>query len=100
MFCHVLSDLCLLDSTNPTNVYNDNHGSIDWPNSFSTKGMRHVNIHENAIREAHQHIEVSILHIPGTANPVDLFIKEFKSDCTFRHLRDLALFYSSSFKTD
>ncbi len=68
MFCHVLSDLGLLDSTIPTNVYNDNHGSVDWSNSFSTKGMRHVNI---------------LLHIPGTANPVDLFIKEFKSDFTF-----------------
>jgi hypothetical protein len=99
MFRHVLFDLNLLDSTIPTNVYNDNRGSVDWSNSFSTKGMRHVNIRENAIREARQLNEVSILHIPGAANPADLFTKEFKSDCTFRHLRDLTLFYPSSFRT-
>jgi hypothetical protein len=100
MFRHVLFDLNLLDSTIPTNVYNDNQGSVNWSNSFSTKGMRHVNIREIAIREARQLNEVSIIHIPGTANPADLFTKEFKSDCTFCYLRDLTLFYPSSFQTD
>jgi hypothetical protein len=51
------------------------------------KGMRHVNIHENTIREAHIMNEVAILHIPGASNPAELFTKEFKSDSTFRHLR-------------
>ena len=52
MFRHLLFDLSLLDATIPTNVYNDNCGSVDWSNSFSTKWMRHVNIRENAVREA------------------------------------------------
>ncbi len=51
MFCHILSDLHLLDISLPTPVYNDNRGAVDWSNSFSTKGMRHVDIRENAIRE-------------------------------------------------
>ncbi len=99
MFRNILSDLYLLDSSSPTPVYNDNCGSVDWSNSSSTKGMRHVNIHENAIHEARLFNDVSILHIPGTANPADLFTKEFKSDVTFRSLRSLILFYPSSFKS-
>jgi hypothetical protein len=96
MFRHILADLNLLDPTSPTPVYNDNRGSVDWSNSSSTKGMRHVNIRENAIREARLFNEISILHIAGKANPADLFTKEFKSDSTFRSLRSLILFYPSS----
>ncbi len=98
MFRHLLTDLQLLDTSIPTNVYNDNRGSVDWSNSFSTKGMRHVNICENAVREARVLNEVAILHIPGASNPADLFTKQFKSDSTFRHLRNLTLFYPSSMK--
>jgi hypothetical protein len=98
MFRHLLFELNLLDATIPTDVYNDNRGSVDWSNSFSTKGMRHVNIHENAVREASIHNDVAILHIPGSANPADLFTKEFKSDSVFWQLRGLTLFYPSSFK--
>jgi hypothetical protein len=83
MFRHVLSDLDLLDISIPTNVYNYNRDSTDWSNSFSFKGMH---IHENAVCEAHLLYLVSILHIPGNANPADLFTKEFNSDCTFRYL--------------
>jgi hypothetical protein len=61
MFRHVLDDLNLLDPSIPTNVYNDNRGAVDWCNSFSTKGTRHVNIRENAIREARLLYEISIL---------------------------------------
>ena len=90
MFRHILSDLGLLDETLPTKVFNDNKGFIDWSNSFSTKGMRHVNIRENAIREAiHEFKEITISHIPGTCNPSDIFTKEFKSDVVFRSLRGL-----------
>jgi hypothetical protein len=100
MFRHVLDDLHLLDSSLPTNVYNDNRGAVDWSKSFSTKGMRHVNIRENAIREARLLNEISIHHIPGSSNPADIFTKEFKSDPTFKQLRSLILFYPSSFKKD
>jgi hypothetical protein len=84
----------------PQQYYNDNHGTVDWSNSFRTKGMCHVNIWENVVREAHMLNEVSIHHIPGLHNPADLFTKEFKSDSTFWTLHNLTLFYPSSFKTD
>ncbi len=97
-FCHTLDDLQLLDSSIPTNVYNDNRGSVHWSNSFGTQGMHHVNTRENAIREARLMNEVVILHLPGAHNSSDLFTKEFKSDSTFRNMRNLTLFYPSSFK--
>jgi hypothetical protein len=100
MFHHAMSDLHLLDCSSPTNIYNDNHGAIDWSNTFCTKGMYHMNIRENAVREAQVMNEVSIHHIPGSHNPADLFTKEFKSDLTFRTLRNLTLFYPSSFKAN
>jgi hypothetical protein len=86
MFRHVLSDIQLLDLSLPTRIYHDNRGCVDWSNSLSTKGMRHVDIRENAVREARLLGEVSIHHIPGASNPVDLFTKEFKSESTFRSL--------------
>jgi hypothetical protein len=96
MFHHILTDLAIAP-THPTPIYNDNRGAVEWSNSFSTKGMRHLNIRENAVREAQQLQEVSISHIPGTYNPADIFTKELKSDCTFRSLRSLLLFPPSSF---
>jgi hypothetical protein len=96
MFRNILSDLNLGPST-PTPIYNDNHGAVEWSHSFSTKGMCHLNIRENAVWETQQLQEVSISHISGTCNPADIFTKEFKSDCTFRSLQDLLLYPSSSF---
>jgi hypothetical protein len=85
MFRHILTDLGLAPHQ-PTPLYNDNRGAVEWSNSFSTKGMCHLNIRENAVREAQLMQEVFISHISGTCNPADIFTKEFKSDCTFRSL--------------
>jgi hypothetical protein len=95
MFRHNLTDLHLAPST-LTPIYNDNRGAVEWSNSFSTKGMRHLNIRENAVREAQQLAEVSIAYISGTCNPADIFTKEFKSDCSFLSLRNSLLYPSSS----
>jgi hypothetical protein len=100
MFRHTLHDLDLLDLSTPSNGFNDNHGAVDWSNSFSMKGMRHVNIRENAVREARVNNEVSIQHIPGPSNPADMFSKEFKSNSTFRTFQGLTLFYPSSLQKD
>ncbi len=97
MFHNMLSDLNLCPIT-PIPVYNDNRGAVDRSHSFSTKGMRHLNIRENAIHEAQILQEVSIGHISGKCNPADIFTKEFKSDCTFCSLHDLLLFPCSAFQ--
>jgi len=75
------SDLNL--ASKPAPIYNDNCGAVEWSHSFSTKGMHHLNIRENAVREAQQLQEVSISHILGTCNSADIFTKEFKLDSTF-----------------
>ena len=94
MFRHLLSDLQLIDTSIPTPLYNDNNGAVNWSKTTSTKGMRHVNMQENVVRESfHEFGDIAIFHIPGTANPADIFTKEFKSSETFRLIRDVLLCY-------
>jgi hypothetical protein len=52
MFRNVLGDLGLINLQDATTIYNDNRGAVDWSNTTSTKGMRHVNIRENCVCEA------------------------------------------------
>jgi len=93
MFRNILDELQMINLSQATAIYNDNQGAVNWSNTSSNKGMRHVNIRENAIREAiHEFKEINISHIPGTCNPSDIFTKEFKSDVVFRSLRGLLLF--------
>ena len=93
MFRNVLGELDLINLSHPTPIFNDNQGAVNWSNTSSTKGMRHVNIRENAVREAiHEFHEVTVSHIPGPCNPSDIFTKEFKSELVFRTLRGLLLF--------
>jgi hypothetical protein len=63
--------------------------AVMWSNSTSNKAMHHVNIRENAAREAvHKHKEVTIKHIGSKVNPSNLFSKEHKSDEIYRSIRD------------
>ena len=72
---NILSDLNLRPPT-PTPIYNDNQAAVLWSKTSSTKGMRHYNIRENAIREAiHEFKEITVLHIGGKVNPSDLLTK-------------------------
>jgi hypothetical protein len=83
-FRHVLGDLGLISLSHPTPVFNDNRGAVDWSKTTSTRGLRHVNIQENVVRESiHTFHEVDVSHIAGPCNPADIFTKEFKSDQTF-----------------
>jgi hypothetical protein len=90
MFRNILTNLGLAPNK-PAPLYNDNRDAVEWSNSFITKGMRHLKIRENVVREAQLMQEVLISHISGTCNPGDIFTKEFKSDCTFGSLTDLLL---------
>jgi hypothetical protein len=72
-------------------------GVQDYGFYGSTKGMRHVNIRENCVREAiHEFHEIQISHIPGKHNPSDIFTKEHKDVSTFIALRDTLLRRSPS----
>jgi hypothetical protein len=76
---NLMNDLHLSDCKTPTPViYNDNQGYADWSTSTLVKNIRHLNIRENAVREAVHHKEIDLEHTPGIWNPADLFNKEYK----------------------
>ena len=49
-----------------------------WSHTLSTKGLRHIQIHENAVREQVQSGHIEVKHIAGDINLSDLFTKEDK----------------------
>jgi len=57
----------------PTKVYNDNAACVCWAQTMTTKGLRHIQIRENAVREAVQRGDITV-----ELNLADLFTKEDK----------------------
>ena len=88
---HLTEQLGLRDSSDPIPVLNDNKGSVDWVNNggVATKKLRHANIREARVAEAHTFGEVNVYWIPGKDNPADLYTKEHKDLAQFEKLRDL-----------
>lgn len=90
LVCNVLSDLSLLGNQ-PTPIYNHNITTMNWSNSTSHKAMCHINIQQSADQEEaiNVHKEISVKeHISGKVFPLDLFIKEHKSDEILRVICD------------
>eukprot|EP00957_Ditylum_brightwellii_P089164 6790438-Ditylum_brightwellii.AAC.1 len=55
---------------------------------MTTKGLRHIQMRENAIRECVQQGFVTIKHVNGKINLADIFTKEDKDVAHFLILRD------------
>jgi len=91
-------DMNLPDIMDPTTVYNDNQACVDWSSSVTTKGIKHVNLRENRVREAQVAGHVHVRHIPGVINSADIFTKELKDSAHFRRLRDSFMVSRSNFK--
>ena len=87
----------LPDITQPTDVYNDNQACVDRSSTVTTKGIKHVNLHENRVREAQVDGQIQVKHIPGIINSADIFTKELKDSAHFCRLRDS--FMVSSFNS-
>ena len=85
---HIIQDLELEQMLlhDKTKIFNDNMACVLWSKNTTTKGLRHLQIRENAIRENKKSIE--ILHICGKVNPADMFSKEDKDPEHFIRLRD------------
>ena len=64
-------------------VFNYNNACICWSKSTTTKGLRHMLIRENAIRESVQNKIVFLHHIDGLFDIADIFTKELKDTATF-----------------
>eukprot|EP00957_Ditylum_brightwellii_P076315 5800268-Ditylum_brightwellii.AAC.1 len=75
----------------PTIIYNNNNACVCWTKNLTTKGLRHIQIQENAIREAVQNSKVEVKHIAGAANLSDIFTKEEKDSTHFLLMRDTVL---------
>ena len=73
----------------PTKIYNDNNACVCWAKSSTTKGLRHISIRENAVRESVQNKTISIHHIDGSYNIADIFTKELKDKSLFLKIRDI-----------
>ena len=74
---------------NTIDVYNDNAACIKWSKNMTTKGLRYIQIRENAVREAVQSKIVRLIHIDGKINIADLFTKEDKDVSHFVSIRDI-----------
>jgi hypothetical protein len=72
----------------PTTLYNDNQACIIWSRSMTTKGLRHVQIRENAVRESQQKGFIITKHCQGKYNLSDMFTKEDKDIGHFIEIRD------------
>ena len=70
-----------------TKLFNDNMmACVQWSKNTTTKGLRYLQIRENAIRENKHWLD--ILHVEGKKNPADIFSKEEKSPQHFLTIRN------------
>ena len=81
----------------PTMVYNDNAACVQWSQAMATKGLRHIQIRDNAVRESVQNNFIMIAHIAGKLNLSDMFTKEEKNAAHFITIRDHVLTDSQNF---
>eukprot|EP00804_Cyclotella_cryptica_P027547 CCRYP_007491-RF/>CCRYP_007491-RF protein AED:0.58 eAED:0.47 QI:0/-1/0/1/-1/0/1/0/173 len=94
---HCALDLGITDASQRIVVYNDNQAAVNWADNMTSKGTKHLNLHENCVREAHHDKIVQITHIPGLINASDLFTKELKDSAHFRRCRDSMMVSRSNF---
>ena len=88
----------MADAQLTTPVYNDNQACVQWSHSLTKKGVKHINLKENMVREAHQAKHVDVAHIPGVINSSDIFTKEIKDAAHFRRLRDSMMVSLANFQ--
>jgi len=69
-----------------TTVYSDNQACINWSKQLTRKGLRHIQMRENRVRENVLSKFVSIHHVDGKVNLADLFTKEMKDTNHFVEL--------------
>jgi len=72
-------------------VYNDNKACVDWSKSSTTKGLRHIQMKENRVRENIGKRFVTITHVNGKVSLADPFTKEMKDTSHFVELCDIMM---------
>jgi hypothetical protein len=74
-----------------TTIFNDNNACVNWAKQCTTKGLHHIQMQENHVRENVENKFIKIVHIGGKVNLADLFAKEMKYTSHFVELRDLMM---------
>jgi hypothetical protein len=74
-----------------TTIFNDNNACVNWSKRCTTKGLHHIQMRGNYVRENVENQFVTIQHIGGKVNIADLFTKEMKDTSHFVELRDLII---------
>jgi hypothetical protein len=72
-----------------TIIHNDKKACVKWSKKTTMKGLRHIQMKENRIRENIMSKFVTIKHVNGKINIADIFTKEMKDVTHFTELRDL-----------
>jgi hypothetical protein len=57
-------------------MYNDKNACINWSKWCTTKGLQHIQMRENMVRENVENQFISVQHVGGKVNLADLFTKE------------------------
>ena len=65
---------------------------VQWTKNKTSRAIRHIQIRENASREAVQNKQVQVSHIGGKQNPADIFTKEQKDAAHFLQLREIIMY--------
>ena len=90
---HILDDLHLLSIFCPqaTTICNDNQACVTWSTNMTTKGLRHIQIRENAVRESVLNKDIEVTHVAGNVNHSDIFTKEDRHTEHFLSLRNVIM---------
>ena len=87
----IIHDLNLQDDLlgKSTHIYNDNMACVQWSRNRTTRSIRHIQLRENAVREAVQKGTITVIHVPGKLNPSDILTKEDRDTYHYQQaLRD------------
>ena len=87
---HIITELGLSAQflSVPVSIFNDNNACVCWSHNLTTKGLRHLQMRENAVRESVDSGFIEVKHIAGVNNPSDLFTKEDKNATHYISIRD------------
>ena len=79
---NILKDLDVFDdyTDGPIPLKNDNAAAVQWSYNMTTKGLRYIQMRENAVKEQCALGFIAPEHQSGATNLSDLFTKEDKDD--------------------
>jgi hypothetical protein len=59
-------------------IYNDNRENVDWSQCCTTKGLWHIKMKENNVKENKNNKFVTVPHVDGKKNMADIITNEMK----------------------